>query len=751
MLARRRSRSGGWRRALLLVLTAVRMAAAADPVPTSTPALNASGAGASSARDMRALLADIARRSAEENVYTGDAQIGTLRALVEDPRSTASPVLHWRRLRTLAAQELRVGETDAAVRHLEEAAALVPKLGRAVPQADVDAAQFELAVAYLRWGESRNCVARHTSESCIVPIRASGVHTDQEGSRRGIAQLEAILARQPDHLVARWLLNIASMTVGAYPDGVPEAWRIPPSAFSGGEPFPRFTDVAAQAGVNTRDLGGGAAVEDYDGDGVLDLVVSSSDPKSGLRYFAGRGDGTFRERSDEAGFTGLLGGGNVVQADYDGDGDVDLLVLRGAWLGRSGRHPKSLLRNDGKGTFTDVTFAAGLGEVHYPSQTAAFADYDGDGDLDLYVGNEGEENFRFPSQLFRNDGDGTFTDVAAAAGVAGGLMVKGVAWLDYDGDGRPDLYVSNYNEPNRLYRNRGDGTFTDVAAPAGVALPLASHTVVTGDFDDDGWTDLYVGATTPLHRPQAHGTRIDPLSPLADYVADRLGRPTSGETGKLYRNLGNGRFADVTRAWGVDRVLLSGGIGLGDVDNDGFLDLYVGTAWNGYEGLLPNVLYVNRGGRRFADATAAAGLGHLQKDAGIVLADLDGDGDQDIFDNTGGMLGGDAFGDVLFANPGGAGHWLELQLVDRRGGRSPIGARIRVSVVEDGRRRDVHRVVGTGSSFGANPLRQWVGLGKASRAETVEITWPDGRTQTLRDVDGDRRLMVVEGGDRPSD
>lgn len=389
MLASRRARSTGWTCALLLGV----LATAASAVPASPPASQDDGTGR-----MRALLADIAQRSAEENVFTGDAQIGTLRALVDDPRSAAVPALHWRHLRTLAREELRVGETASAVRHLEEAAALVPKLGRAVPQADVDAAQFETAVAYLRWGEDRNCVARHTSDSCIVPIRASGVHKDQEGSRRGIAVLEQILTREPDHLVARWLLNIAFMTVGEYPDGVPAAWRIPPQAFAGGEPFPHFTDVAAQAGVNHRDLGGGVAVEDYDGDGVLDLVVSSTNPKSALRYYAGRGDGTFRERSEEAGFAGLLGGGNVVQADYDGDGDIDLLVLRGAWLGRNGRHPKSLLRNDGHGTFTDVTFASGLGDVHYPSQTAAWADYDRDGDLDLLV----VSNTELPA-LYRND------------------------------------------------------------------------------------------------------------------------------------------------------------------------------------------------------------------------------------------------------------------------------------------------------------------------------------------------------------
>jgi len=715
-------------------VAAAGAAAGAAAVPTPTDGH----------RRMLAALAEIARTSADTNRYTGDAQARAFRTVIAEPRFNASPQLRWRQLRALGAYELRLGNTEEAVRHLEAAAALLPALGAAVAPADIDRAQFAMAVSFLRWGESRNCVARHSSESCILPIGGAGVHVDQAGSRRGMAELAALLARRPDDLVARWLLNVAAMTVGEYPDGVPAAWRIPPATFASAEPFPRFTDVAAAAGVNGMDLMGGVVVDDFDGDGHFDLVVSSSDPERSLRYFAGGGDGTFRERSEAAGFAGLTGGMNVVQADYDNDGAIDLLVLRGAWLGRGGQQPKSLLRNDGRGTFSDVTFAAGLGDVHYPSQAAAWADYDNDGDLDLYVGNEAEENYPFTGQLFRNRGDGSFVDVAAAAGVTNGRMAKGVAWGDFDEDGRQDLYVSNYTTPNRLYRNRGDGTFVDVAAEAGVERPLSSLAVATADFDNDGHLDLYVGATTPLHsaEPRA-GT--DPLTPLAGVVASALGLPTDVETGRLYRGRGDGRFDDATAALGLDRVLLSSGLGVGDLDGDGFADLYVGTAYPGYEGLTPKRLFRNRRGRGFADVTTNAGLGHLQKAGGIAIADLDGDGDQDIFMNAGGMFRGDRFGDVLFANPGTGAHWIDLQLIGRRANRAAIGARLRLDVSEDGQRRSIHRVVGSGGSFGANPRRQAIGLGTATRVEALHITWPgSGCTQTLRNLAADRRVDIVE-------
>ena len=459
--------------------------------------------------------------------------------------------------------------------------------------------------------------------------------------------------------------------------------------------------------MNTSSLAGGVVVDDFDGDAILDIVTSSSDPLASLRYFAGRNDGRFRERSRDAGFEGLLGGFNLVQADYDNDGDTDILVLRGAWEKHRGRHPNSLLRNDGGGTFTDVTFESGLGETHYPTQTAAWADYDNDGDLDLYVGNEWFENFPAPSQLFRNDGDGAFTDVAEHAGVQNKRCAKGVTWADFNADRFPDLYVSNCRGRNRLYRNNQNGTFTDVALAAGVDQPWNSLATWAWDYDNDGALDLFVAAYATKYAARLNDDPPD----LDDVVASYLGLPHDAESARLYQGNGRGGFQDVTAAQGLTRVVqvLSGNFG--DLDNDGYLDFYVGRGYPGYEALIPNLMYRNRREKGFADVTTAGGFGHLQKGHGIAFADVDSDGDQDVFLQVGGIFPGDAFGDALFENPGADGNWFKVRLVGVRSNRSAIGARIRCEIGEGCHRRSVYRYVGSGGSFGANPLQQMVGVG----------------------------------------
>lgn len=683
----------------------------------------------------------IRQRTPDENMFQGDRGLRFARQVLDQLPQGAEPPERWRALTGLANEEIKQGLERAAIDHFEAAYALMPELAESVSSEEAVRAIFRTGIAWLRFGETQNCAVQHNAESCILPIRGAGVHTDQEGSRNAILYFEQVLAASPnDHpvsLKAVWLLNVAYMTLGQYPRGVPEPYRIPEEVFGSGEDFPRFINRAPDLGVATQNLFGGVVVDDFTGDGYLDILTTTFDAAGQAQFFRNEGGLDFSNQTASAGIDGLYGGLNVVQADYDNDGDLDAFILRGAWLSGGGRHPNSLLSNDGEGHFTDVTFDAGLGDAHYPTQTAAWADYDNDGDVDLYIGNEdGEQHFDGPCQLFRNNGDGTFTDVAASAGVDHRGFVKGVIWGDTNGDRFADLYVSTMQGKNLLYRNNRDGTFTDVAAELGVAGPVDSFPVWFWDYDNDGQLDLYV----PSYKGETDA--------LAAVAASYFGAEIPFEMPHLYRGIGNGGFENVASKVGLDLFLLPMGANFGDIDNDGYLDFYLGTGYPDYEAVTPNVMYRNLAGSLFSDVTLEGGFGHLQKGHSIAFADFDNDGDQDLFAQMGGAYPGDRASDALYENPGFGNRWLTLDLVGVKSNRSAIGVRIRVDVTEEGKRRSIYKHVNSGGSFGSNPLRQILGLGNASRIDQLEIYWPTSDlTQSFSSAVLDQHYRIIEGGD----
>lgn len=542
----------------------------------------------------------------------------------------------------LAEHLLVAGESAESVAELEKLRDFASQR-RIVLQPKFDSATRELlAIAYLRMGEQQNCLTNHNVQSCVYPIQGGGVHQNRRGAEGAIREYTALLEKDPNDLMSRWLLNISYMTLGRHPDGVPKKWLIPQSILPFEYGMQPFTDVAAAAGLITMTHAGGSVAEDFDGDGLFDLMLSSSGPTDQLRYFHNNGDGTFTDQTREAGLEGITGGLNLVHADYDNDGRPDVLVLRGGWWGKHGKYPCSLLHNNGPNangqiTFTDVTERAGLLSLH-PTQTAAWADYDGDGWLDLYLGHESSKEEPHPSALYHNNHDGTFTDIAPQAGLADMGFVKGVAWGDYNNDGRPDLYITRKGAGNRLFRNNGDGKFTDVTDAAGVRQPLHSFATWFFDYDNDGWLDLLVtGYYTET---------------LNDIPAFHLGLPNKAETPRLYHNNGDGTFRDVTKEVALDRVILAMGAGFGDLDNDGWLDCYFGTGAPEFQTLLPNRMFRNAEGHRFQDVTAPGGFGQLQKGHAVSFADFDRDGDEDIFEVVGGAFPGDAYMSVLLENPG---------------------------------------------------------------------------------------------------
>ncbi len=638
----------------------------------------------------------------------------------------------------LAEALLNDGQSGAALREFEDYERAVTAGGLALkPEFEARLLMMK-ALCHLRIGEQENCLTNHNGDSCVFPIHGGGVHLRPEGSRAAAALLAQVLERYPERLDAVWLLNIAAMTLGEYPDGVDARWRLDPKLFASEHELARFPDVAGALRLDVDDLSGGVVLDDFDNDGRLDLMVSAFGFRGQLRFFYNNGDGTFTDLTDRAGLTGLTGGLNLIQADYDNDGYVDVFVLRGAWLDNEGRFPNSLLRNNGDGTFTDVTEAAGVLSFH-PTQTGVWFDYNGDGWVDLFVGNESTSaESAHPCELYRNNGDGTFTECAAESGVAATGFVKGVVAGDYNRDGRPDLFVSVREAPNLLWRNDGPGAdgrwrFTEVARAAGVTEPIVSFPCWFWDFDNDGWEDLMV-----------FGYKI---RDVGDVAADYLGRPHGAERARLYRNKRDGTFEDVTEAVRLNRVVHAMGCNFGDLDNDGWLDFYAGTGDPFLGTLIPNRMFRSDGGRVFQDVTTAGGFGQLQKGHAIAFGDVNGDGAQDVYSVLGGAYPGDNYRNQLLANPGVAGRWIKLKLEGGRSNRSAIGATIKVAARnEDGTLRKIFRTVSSGGSFGAGPLRQEIGLGAARAVERVEIFWPaTGETQIVEGLALDRAYVIREG------
>jgi hypothetical protein len=522
-----------------------------------------------------------------------------------------------------------------------------------------------------------------------------------------------------------------------------------------------FRDIGRQAGVTFRNtngaspqkhfpetMGSGGLFFDYDNDGWIDIFLvdggSLADPavarQARHRLFRNRGNGTFEDVTERSGIRHGAYGMGACAGDYDNDGWVDLYVTS---VG-----PNVLYHNNGDGTFTDVTRTAGAGSSLWGT-SCAFADVDRDGYLDLFVTNYvemGKDPDRFcgnarpmlrmychplnfpssPNVLYHNNGDGTFTDVSVQSGIAAyrgnGL---GLAVSDYDDDGWPDVFVANDAVPNFLFHNDGRGRFTEDALVAGVAVASdgkarAGMGTAFGDFDGDGRLDLVV----TNHETEMHS---------------------------LFRNRGDGSFADATMSSGVGPATLpfvGFGVVFVDYDNDGDLDLAIVNGHvidniallrNGARHAQPRLLLENIGSGRFRDVSRQAGPGFAVDSVGrtLVAGDIDNDGDLDLLvTNNGGVA------ELLRNDGGNRGNSLLVRLVGTASNRDGIGARLRVTA---GSRTLVREVTSGSGYLGQSDTRVHVGLGSASVVDRLEIRWPSGRIEVLEKVLVNQVITVREG------
>ena len=635
---------------------------------------------------------------------------------------------------------LRSGKTDESVEILSNVIKEIEKSNILNKEQNLLLIKKNLAIAYMRKAEQENCIANHNNESCIVPFSKKAQHKVRSGSLETIRVLNELLAVNPNDLESQYLLNIAHMTLGQYPLQVPEKFRLPEQYFSNDVDFPKFKDIGADLGVAENQKAGGTCVDDFNNDGYLDIIASSWGFDDQIKYFENDKNGGFIDKTMSAGLKGVTGGLNIKHADYNNDGYLDFIILRGAWLDSFGKIPNSLMRNNGDGTFTDATMEAGLFSLN-PTQSAVWGDFNLDGWIDIFIANESSVANQNNCELFLNI-NGKFREVSSDVGINKLGFFKGVACGDINNDGYLDIYLSNYSGENTLYKNTtqdGKLSFKDITHTAKVEKPMRSFSTWMFDYNNDGYDDIFVSG-------YSSGYDKTPATLLVanaryDYKGDRP---------FLYHNNGNETFTERSLEVGLDEPITTMGCNFGDLDNDGFLDFYLATGDPSFYSIVPNRVYLNQKGEKFVDITYASGFGHIQKGHAIGFGDFDMDGDQDIYAVMGGAFEGDVFGNILYENPiGNKNNWIHIILEGTQSNRSAIGAKIILTFLDNNTKRKVYHLVGIDASFGGNSIMAELGLGSADIIKSIEIHWPNKeRTKTLlQDIKANQIIKIREGKD----
>ena len=611
----------------------------------------------------------------------------------------------------------------AATMNLERATALCSEALAAQPQRRD--AHYLLLQATMRLGRfpaalerSRSLLNAYPDDGHAYLLAGTAAFWAGDDRTRPWLEKAVDLLESIDRLEALWLLKLTHERPGEDAPPLLPRYRFPLHASVPAATDLRFVDVAAHVGVAKKDRGRGSAWLDFDGDGDFDLFSVGIQVEHSLYRNDG---GQFRDVAQATGLADAHGGWAAASADFDNDGDDDLFVSRDAWEGRA---PNSLYRNDSS-VFTDSGRAAGMADSS-DSFTATWLDFDDDGYLDLYVAN-GVTGTGAPNTLLHNQQNGAFLNVAISAAVADSGKTIGTAAGDFDGDGLTDLYAVNIGQLNRLYRNLGDGTFVDEAERAGVLFPVeGGYVAFFFDLDNDGHLDLFastMSAFPDVLNSMVTGEAIEPNRPF------------------LYRNLGDGTFADIAVAAGLKRSFGSMGAGLGDVDNDGFVDIYLANGGPQMARLEPNALFRNMGDGTFADITATAGTGSLGKGHGATFADFDQDGDLDLYAGLGGHYDADTWDNALYRNDGPVQHYLSIELVGTQANRSAIGAR--VATFAAGRTIRAQRQSGFGFGSSNEPLLH-LGLGSATRVDSLHVLWPGQSPQRFFDLPVDCRIRITQ-------
>jgi len=637
-----------------------------------------------------------------------------------------------------AYESLLAGDTQKAISEFERLKAILDKMNNPANNAVIHQLNQYLAVAYLRLGEQENCQHNHSPASCIIPLEKSAIHKLPEGSSKAIQYINAVLEKTPNDENFIYLLNLAYMTLGKSNSEIQASYRRK-LVSDEKKLIPKFENKASVIGLDDYRLSGGVIIDDFNNDFLPDIVLSSWSQEHPLKIFFNRGNGRFEPAQIPA-LDAITGGLNINHTDFNNDGYLDIYVMRGGWLPK-GPH-NSLLVNNGDETFTDVSFQSGLNSAR-PTQTSAWADFNNDGFVDLFIGNESSSAGVYPCELYINNKGKAFEEKAQELNAALVSYCKGVAVADYDNDGDQDIFLSTLRGSNKLLQNQltetGVLSFVDNSAAIGAGQQMESFPCWFFDVNNDGWQDLFVSAYS--------------LSNYNNFAADWSSYVNTNsfrsQNPKLLINDQKGQFKDATTEYGLNSPSFTMGSNYGDINNDNYPDFYLATGEPDYKALVPNRMFLNREGKAFSEVSSQGGFAHIQKGHGVSIADIDNDGDEDVYCVLGGAYEGDIFYNALFENPLESKQWIKLKLVGQESNRAAIGAKVRFECIKNNKTKSYYKWISSSSSFGENPFLINFHIRNGEQLKAIHINWPSGALQVVSDWETNKVLIVEEGNDTP--
>jgi hypothetical protein len=588
-------------------------------------------------------------------------------------------------------------------------------------------ARLELGKNYIKLGLYEEAAEQLLLAARDFSVKAEALRNSAVANFRcgrfadAVSNASASLSVEPGNARAKYWMWQSAQKLGGYPADVPGQQRIQVKV-GWEKPSVEFEEISARIGLDKTAAGRGSAIFDMDGDGYLDVVIASA--HGGINLYRNNGDGTFTDATVGSGLDECVNTFVITVGDYNNDGLDDLYITRlGFYQGDS-----LLYRNNGDGTFTDVTKEAGVG-CWGAAFSAQWVDYDCDGHLDLFVCLNLGSLFdrKTPNRLFHNNGDGTFTEVSEQAGIVTLDPTIGGAWGDYDNDGFPDLFVSNGVGRSQLFRNNGNGTFTDVSREAGIDDVCFGSVSVWCDYDNDGWLDLVQFTWSPEEHV---------LYTLMNGEA-----PPDGKPMRIYHNNRDGTFSRLDRELGLNGCWGTMSANCGDFNNDGKIDFWLGNGDPRMDRLEPAVMLMSDGDGKYHNVTFAAGLPFTGKGHGANIADLGGDGRLCLMMITGGAYPADLMTTSVFRPKTLPGNYINIRLTGTRSNRNAIGARLKLAAGG----RVQHRLVGGGTSFGCLPFEQHFGLAGIARIDSLEIAWPGGGKQRVEGLPVNSTIRIVEG------